>query len=87
MVDTDKESEDESLEKILARLEELGFIASAATRNLSFPNTCARSPPLLASQNFPDLPTLIIHLLSEYLAPERQRRRSPRTKKTKSAKN
>ncbi len=66
VVETDKESEDESLKKILAKLEELGYL-KPSPREITIPDYLRQDlVKLLASQNFPDLTTFVIHILSRY---------------------
>jgi adenylylsulfate kinase len=68
IVETDKESEEESLQKILQKMEELGYLQPAA--NDVFIPEYLRKDLLqnLTKQNFPDLSTFVIHILSQYVA-------------------
>jgi adenylylsulfate kinase len=68
VVETDKESAEESLQKILAKMEELGYLRPAA-EDLVLPDYLRRD--LLKSPargNFPDLSTFVIHILGQYVA-------------------
>ena len=66
VIESDKESADDSLKKILAKLEELGYLKQAG-KNIAIPDYLRQDLiKLLASQNFPDLPTFVIHILSSY---------------------
>ena len=67
IVETDKESAKESLQKILRKMEELGYLQPAA--NDVFIPEYLRKDLLknLARQNFPDLSAFIIHILSQYI--------------------
>ena len=68
VVETDKESEAESLKKILDKLEELGYLRPAG-KDILIPDYLRQDlVKNLASQNFPDLPTFVIHILSTYAA-------------------
>jgi len=68
IVETDKESEDESLRKILQKMEELGTLP-AAGKDIFIPDYLRHDLiKNLASQNFPDLPTFVIHILSRYVS-------------------
>jgi len=68
VVETDKESEAESLEKILDKLEELGYLHPAG-KDILIPDYLRQDlVKNLANQNFPDLPTFVIHILSGYVA-------------------
>jgi len=68
VVETDKESEGESLKKILDKLEELGYIRSAG-KDIAIPDYLRQDlVKILAGQNFPDLSTFVIHILSRYAA-------------------
>jgi hypothetical protein len=68
LVETDKESEDESLRKILKKMEELGFLPSAG-KDIFIPDYLRQDLiKNLAIQNFPDLPTFVIHILSQYVS-------------------
>ncbi len=68
VIESDKETEDESLKRLLAKLEELGYLQPAG-KDIVIPaylrHDLAR---ILPSQNFPDLPTFVIHILSNYAA-------------------
>jgi adenylylsulfate kinase len=66
IVETDKESEAESLKRILDKLDELGYLKPAG-RNIAIPDYLRQDlVKILAGQNFPDLPTFVIHILSNY---------------------
>jgi len=68
VVETDKESEAESLKKILDKLEELGYLRPAG-KDILIPDYLRQDlVKILGSQNFPDLPTFVIHILSTYAA-------------------
>ncbi len=68
VVETDKESEAESLKKVLDKLGELGYLKPAG-RDIALPDYLRQDlVKILASQNFPDLPTFVIHILSNYTA-------------------
>ncbi len=68
IVETDKENEAESLKKILKKLDELGYLNPAA-RDIVIPDYLRHDlVKILAGQNFPDLPTFVIHILSNYAA-------------------
>jgi adenylylsulfate kinase len=68
IVESDKESEAESLKKLLDKLEELGYLNPAA-RDIVIPDYLRHDlVKILANQNFPDLPTFVIHILSNYAA-------------------
>lgn len=68
VIESDQESEDESLRKILDKLEELGFLKPAG-KDIVIPDYLRRDlVQLMANQNFPDLPTFVIHILSQYAA-------------------
>jgi len=68
VIESDKETEDESLKRLLAKLEELGYLQPAG-KDIVIPaylrHDLAR---ILPSQNFPNLPTFVIHILSTYAA-------------------
>jgi adenylylsulfate kinase len=68
VVETDKESEEESLKKILAKLEELGYMVPAAKEILLPDYLRQELLKNLANQSFPDLSTYIIHILSSHVA-------------------
>jgi adenylylsulfate kinase len=66
VIDSDKESEDESLQNVLNKLEELGYLQPAG-KDIVIPDYLRQDlVKILANQNFPDLPTFIIHILSQY---------------------
>jgi len=66
VIESDKESEDESLAKLLNKLEELGYLKPAG-KDIVIPDYLRQDlAKILASQNFPDLPTFVIHILSNY---------------------
>jgi adenylylsulfate kinase len=68
VVETDKESEAESLQKIIAKLEELGYLRPGG-KDILIPDYLRQDlVKNLANQNFPDLPTFVIHILSNYVA-------------------
>lgn len=68
VIESDKESEDESLRKILDKLEELCYLKPAG-KDIVVPDYLRQDLiKMLASQNFPDLPTFVIHILSQYVA-------------------
>ncbi len=68
VVETDKESEAESLKKIIAKLEELGYLRPAG-KEILIPDYLRQDlVKILGNQNFPDLPTFVIHILSAYAA-------------------
>jgi adenylylsulfate kinase len=68
VVETDKESEAESLKKIIEKLEELGYLRPPA-KDILLPEYLRQDlAKNLASQNYPDLPTFVIHILSNYAA-------------------
>ncbi len=67
ILETDRESEAECLAKILAKMEELGYLPPAAD-TLSIPDYLRRE--LLqhaAREKYPDLSTFVIHVLDQYL--------------------
>jgi adenylylsulfate kinase len=67
-VETDKESEEKCLQKILGKMDELGYLPSLAN-DLLIPEYLRKD--LLkhaARENFPDLSTLVIHALGQYVA-------------------
>jgi len=68
VVETDKESEEESLKKILAKMEELSYLRPPAD-DLLIPEylrqELLKNP---AKRNFPDLSTFVIHILSQHVA-------------------
>ncbi|MCX6555157.1 MAG: adenylyl-sulfate kinase, partial [Candidatus Aminicenantes bacterium] len=68
VVETDKESEEESLQKILAKMEDLGYLRPPADDWLIpeyLRQELLKNP---AKRNFPDLSTFVIHILSQYVA-------------------
>jgi len=66
VIDSDKESEDESLKNVLNKLEELGYLQPAG-KDIVIPDYLRQDlVKILANQNFPDLPTFIIQILSQY---------------------
>jgi len=66
VIESDKESEDESLKKVLNKLEELGYLQPTG-KDIVIPDYLRLDlVKILANQNFPDLPTFIIHILSNY---------------------
>jgi adenylylsulfate kinase len=68
VIESDKESEDESLQKLLVKLEELGYLKPAG-KDVVIPDYLRQDLiKILGSQNFPDLPTFVIHILSSYAA-------------------
>ncbi len=68
VIESDKETEDESLKKLLAKLEELGYLQPAG-KDIVIPAYLRQDlVKILASQNFPDLQTFVIHILSSYAA-------------------
>ncbi len=68
VVETDKESEAESLKKIIAKLEELGYLRPSG-KDILIPDYLRQDLlKTLANQNFPDLNTFVIHILSQYVA-------------------
>lgn len=68
VIESDKESEDESLTKLLNKLEELGYLKPAG-KDVVIPDYLRQDlVKILGSQNFPDLPTFVIHILSNYAA-------------------
>jgi len=68
VIESDKESEDESLQKLLSKLEELGYLKPAG-KDVVIPDYLRQDLiKILGSQNFPDLPTFVIHILSAYAA-------------------
>jgi adenylylsulfate kinase len=68
VIESDKESEDESLRKLLVKLEELGYLKPAG-KDVVIPDYLRQDLiKILGSQNFPDLPTFVIHILSSYAA-------------------
>lgn len=68
IVETDKESVDESLRRLLQKMEELGYLP-AAGKDIFIPDYLRRDLiKNLANQKFPDLPTFVIHILSQYVA-------------------
>jgi len=68
ILETDKQSEEECLQKILQKMEAMGYLQPAANE--------VRIPEYLrkdllahsARENFPDLPTFVIHALGQYVA-------------------
>ena len=68
VVETDKESEAESLKKIIDKLEELGYLRPTG-KDIFIPDYLRQDLiKNLANQNFPDLTTYVIHILSQYVA-------------------
>jgi adenylyl-sulfate kinase len=68
VIESDKETEDESLAKLLNKLEELGYLKPAG-KDLVIPDYLRQDLiKSLSQQNFPDLPTFVIHILSNYVA-------------------
>jgi adenylyl-sulfate kinase len=68
VIDSDKESEAESLKKVLDKLEELGYLKPAG-KDIVIPDYLRQDlVKILGGQNFPDLPTFVIHILSSYAA-------------------
>jgi hypothetical protein len=68
VIESDRESEEESLRKVLDKLEELGYLRPAG-KDIVIPDYLRQDLiKMLASQNFPDLPTFVIHILSQYTA-------------------
>jgi adenylylsulfate kinase len=68
VVETDKESEEESLQKILAKMEEMGYLQPPAG-DLFIPEYLRLDlQQNLARQNFPDLSSFVIHILGQYVA-------------------
>jgi adenylyl-sulfate kinase len=68
VIESDRESEEESLHKILAKLEELGYLGPVG-KDIVIPDYLRQDlVKMLASQNYPDLPTFVIHILSQYVA-------------------
>jgi adenylyl-sulfate kinase len=67
VVESDKETEAESLKKILGKLEELGYLGGS--RDIAIPDYLRRDlVRIMAGQSFPDLPTFVTHILSQYAA-------------------
>jgi adenylylsulfate kinase len=65
---TDKESEEECLQKILQKMEELGYLQPAAS-DILIPEYLRQDLLKHSSrENFPDLSTFVIHALSQYVA-------------------
>jgi adenylylsulfate kinase len=68
IVETDKESEAESLNKILAKMEELGYLPAPAN-HVFIPDYLRRElDQNLVKRNFPDLSTFVIHILNQYVS-------------------
>ena len=68
VVETDKESEAESLQKIIAKLEELGYLRPGG-KDILIPDYLRQDlAKIMGSQNFPDLSTFVIHILGSYVA-------------------
>jgi adenylylsulfate kinase len=68
IVETDKESEEESLKKILRKMEESGYL-QPAVNDVIIPEYLRKDLlKNLARQNFPDFSTFLIHILSQYVA-------------------
>jgi adenylyl-sulfate kinase len=68
VIESDKESEDDSLHKLLGKLEELGYLKPAG-KDVVIPDYLRQDLiKILGSQNFPDLSTFVIHILSSYAA-------------------
>lgn len=68
VVETDKESEAESLKKIIAKLEELGYLRPS-DKDILIPDYLRQDLlKTMANQNFPDLSTYVIHILGQYVA-------------------
>lgn len=68
VIESDKETEDESLARLLAKLEELGYLKPAG-KDIAIPDYLRQDLlKSLSHQNFPDLPTFVIHILSNYVA-------------------
>ena len=64
-VETDRESEDECLRKVLQKMEGLGFLP-AAGKDIFIPDYLRQDLiKNLDNQNFPDLNTYVIHILSQ----------------------
>ncbi len=68
ILETDRESEEECLQKILRKMEELGYLQPPA--NDVFIPEYLRKDMLkyAARENFPNLSTFVIHALSQYVA-------------------
>ena len=67
VVESDKETEAESLKKILDKLEELGYLGGS--RDIAIPDYLRQDlVRIMAGQSFPDLPTFVTHILSQYAA-------------------
>jgi len=74
VVETDRESEDESLQKILAKLTELGYIREKNDR-LEVPEYLKiELGGLLPQFRFPDLSVFVTHILSQFVAQNREQR-------------
>lgn len=68
VVETDKESEAESLKKIIDKLEELGYLR-ASGKEILLPEYLRQNLiKSLGNHNFPDLSTFVIHILGSYVA-------------------
>lgn len=68
VVETDKESEAESLKKIIDKLEELGYLRPEG-KEIAIPDYLRQDlVKILGNQNFPDLQTFVIHILGAYAA-------------------
>jgi adenylyl-sulfate kinase len=68
VIESDRESEEESLQKVLGKLEELGYLKPVG-KDIVVPDYLRLDlVKMLAGQNFPDLPTFVIHILSQYVA-------------------
>lgn len=68
VVETGNETESESLDKILARLTELGYIG-AASDELFIPGYLKTELRKLTERDkYPDLQTLVVHILSRHLS-------------------
>jgi len=68
VIESDRESVDESLKKVMDKLEELGYLKPSG-REIAIPDYLRQDLiKILAGQNFPDLPTFVVHILSNYAA-------------------
>jgi adenylylsulfate kinase len=66
-LETDKESEEDCLRKILAKMEELGYLRPAAEA-VPIPEYLRQGLiSQAAREKHPDLPTFVVHVLSQYL--------------------
>lgn len=68
VIESDRESVDESLKKVMDKLEDLGYLKPSG-REIAIPDYLRQDLiKILAGQSFPDLSTFVVHILSSYAA-------------------